>query len=247
MKLKEEELKGLYQRQTARPAPERTSCPTGETLVRAFAGQLNQAEDEIVTNHLIVCSDCAQEYRLLHSLHPLAEQLAGTPSESADAEKAAVAPAAWLARIRARWEQLAWAPQWRAAVLVATVAVAVGGSVALWQWERSGEPTPQYRGELSLMTNVEPSHQAVLDQAPRQLVWPAVQSAERYQVVLYDAELTVIWESPRVASTSVILPEPERQQLRRGQRYYWRVIVVSGIDHRQSKLFQFSLATDGHE
>jgi hypothetical protein len=97
------------------------------------------------------------------------------------------------------------------------------------------------------MMNVEPRHQAVLAEAPRQLSWPAVESAERYQILLYDAELTVIWEGPLANSTSVVLSEPVRQQLRRGHRYYWRVIVISGIDRRQSKLFQFSLSANAHE
>ena len=161
MKVTEEKLKELYQQQTARPASRRTECPTEEMLVGAFAGQLNQAEYQTVTKHLLRCSSCAQEYHLLYALQPLAKQLAASLHLSAIEEKGVAEPVGCLARIRTFWQQRVWTSQWRAVALVTIVVIAIGGSVALWQWTRMNNgPTP-YRGDLSLTMNVEPRHQAV--------------------------------------------------------------------------------------
>ncbi len=78
MKLKEEELRKLYQEQTAHPEHQRVSCLDSETLLWASTGELSQPERERMVDHLITCSHCAEEYRLVRSLQPWAEQVAAT-------------------------------------------------------------------------------------------------------------------------------------------------------------------------
>jgi hypothetical protein len=86
---------------------------------------------------------------------------------------------------------------------------------------------------------IDPPDQASLAEAPLQLSWTEVASAESYKVVVYDFELTPIWESPQVSATSIQIPDSIRASLKRGQRTYWRVIANSGAQRRQSDLFQF--------
>jgi hypothetical protein len=90
MQLTDDELQELYQQQTARSVRGRTRCLTEEILMQAAAGELNQSERERVADHLMTCSDCAEEYRLVRSLKPWAEQVAASAGESG--EKPGVTP-----------------------------------------------------------------------------------------------------------------------------------------------------------
>jgi hypothetical protein len=71
MKLTSEEVRRLYQRQTARSVAGCADCLSEDVMTRATAGELSQPEREMIADHLMACSDCAQEYRLLRRLKPL--------------------------------------------------------------------------------------------------------------------------------------------------------------------------------
>ena len=70
MKLTSEEMRSLYQRQTARSIAGRGDCLLEDVMTRAAAGELSRSERGMIADHLAVCSDCAQEYRILRRLKP---------------------------------------------------------------------------------------------------------------------------------------------------------------------------------
>ena len=77
MKLNSEELRSLYQRETARSNRRSDSdCLTEEVLARAVAGELSQAERERIGDHLASCSDCAKEYSAAKSIKAWADDKA---------------------------------------------------------------------------------------------------------------------------------------------------------------------------
>src|SRR5262245_61929731 len=76
MKLTSEEMRTLYQQQTARSVLGQAECLSVEVMARAAAGELISSEREKAADHLMVCSDCAEEYQLLCELKPWAEQAA---------------------------------------------------------------------------------------------------------------------------------------------------------------------------
>ncbi|HKX27737.1 MAG TPA: hypothetical protein VJ302_08605 [Blastocatellia bacterium] len=76
MKLTTEELGRLYRQQTARSADGRTDCLPEEILLRVAEGHAGQSEREMAADHLMSCSGCALEYRLLLELKPWAERAA---------------------------------------------------------------------------------------------------------------------------------------------------------------------------
>jgi hypothetical protein len=78
MKLNSEELRSLYQRETARSNRRSDSdCLTEDVLARAVAGELNQSERERIADHLATCSDCAKEYSAAKSIKAWADENAG--------------------------------------------------------------------------------------------------------------------------------------------------------------------------
>src|SRR5678815_2493791 len=75
MKLNSEELRSLYQGETARSNRRSDSqCLTEEVLARAVAGELDQAERERMADHLASCSDCAKEYGAARSIKAWADE-----------------------------------------------------------------------------------------------------------------------------------------------------------------------------
>lgn len=114
MKLSSEELRALYRRQTARSAVLQSQCPTTEMLVRASAGEVSKTEREQVVDHLMGCSDCADEYRLIRSLNPPAEHTAATSRADLGTEaKAAVAWHKTQAQLQAEERISASRPVWQ--------------------------------------------------------------------------------------------------------------------------------------
>jgi hypothetical protein len=83
MKLTDEEMKALYQQHTARSAQQRSACLSAEALMRAATGAMDQSERERVADHMMTCSDCAEEYRLIHSLKPWAPQAVAAATRQA--------------------------------------------------------------------------------------------------------------------------------------------------------------------
>ncbi|HYV81878.1 MAG TPA: zf-HC2 domain-containing protein [Pyrinomonadaceae bacterium] len=74
MKLNSEELRSLYQRETARSNRRSTSdCLTEDVLARAVAGELDQSARERVGDHLASCSDCAREFHATKSMKSWAD------------------------------------------------------------------------------------------------------------------------------------------------------------------------------
>src|SRR5262245_14183275 len=74
MKLTEAQLKEIWQGHMARATSQQAECLSEEQFVRAVTGEMSQQERVQMASHLAACSDCAEEYRILRSLRPLAEQ-----------------------------------------------------------------------------------------------------------------------------------------------------------------------------
>ncbi|MGH9855137.1 MAG: hypothetical protein ACREBD_35340, partial [Blastocatellia bacterium] len=85
MKLTNEEMRRFYQRQSSRTIAGHAECLSEDVITRAAIGEPDQTDRQMIADHLAVCSDCAQEYRLLRSLKPLIEQAAVLAPESESA------------------------------------------------------------------------------------------------------------------------------------------------------------------
>jgi hypothetical protein len=94
MKLTEEKLKQIFQRQTASSTARQVDCLTEDQFARAASGAMDQEERSAVARHLIACSDCTEEYRIVRSLKAWANEADRTLAAtlSVDARKAAGKP-----------------------------------------------------------------------------------------------------------------------------------------------------------
>ena len=96
MKLTSAELKSLYQEGTARSARGGVNCLTSEKMMRAAMGQLSEGEREQVADHLLSCSDCTREFRLVYALKPWAEKTGQALTESVEPGLHSDSTAPWL-------------------------------------------------------------------------------------------------------------------------------------------------------
>ncbi len=82
MRLKSEEMRRLYQRQSSRAFAGHVDCLTDNIMARAANGEMNRSSRVMISEHLMACSDCAHEYRLLLRLKPMIGQATVSPAES---------------------------------------------------------------------------------------------------------------------------------------------------------------------
>ncbi len=233
MKLGDDELRQIYQARTARGT--RPDCPTADVFVTAAAGTVDADEKRRLADHLVACSNCAEEYRLvLSSARASAAEQAGPelpPRRRSTASD-------WVGLAAFSRSQ-----RWRVAAAIALIAIATTASLIVWRANRRvDDSSERIRGGASVAIEVVPRDREVLSEPPRELSWSAVESADSYHVVVYDYQSTPVWESAPAAATSVAVPDSVRQQLQeRGRVTYWRIIIQHGIESRSSELFQFTI------
>jgi hypothetical protein len=232
MKLGDDELKQIYQARTVRGVT--ADCPTAEILINAALGTVNAEEKARLADHLVTCSSCAEEYRLVLS-NTDASATVQTVQESSAGRRSAIKNWIDFRGFSMR--------HWRVATAFALIAIATTTTFIFWQASRrSGDSDKTTRGGAGTVIQIVPRDRSVLTEAPRELAWSAVEHADSYRVVIYDYRSTPLWESAPVAGTSVALPESVQQQLRgQGKVIYWRIIIQRGIESRSSDLFQFTI------
>jgi hypothetical protein len=224
MKVSSEELKRLYQERKTRDGTLSSECAAPDLLMRAAANELEPRERDRLADHLIQCSDCAGEYRLVASL----------ASETS--------PAGAVAETR-RWIGWVFAnPARRAAAAAAVLIVAAGVWLGVSRSSAPDNVTPNSRGAAPLFTAVQPEDGAVVAGAAGRLSWSSKLPAESYQVIVYDLEATPIWESQQTREIYIDLPEQVRARFKAGGVFYWRVISRRGVDYQRSELFRFTIS-----
>lgn len=177
-----------------------------------------------LADHIVSCRSCLPVYRSLLALHEhAARELKESGAPRSNAWRRGVAAA------------------------VAVLIVGAGMSWVLWREritpeEGSAERSADRESAALEQASSEPPDLAMVASPPPRFSWSPEPGADLYWVVLYDAASTVIWESPRVSQTFVVLPPQAGARLVAGEPSFWRVFWVEGLEQRQSPLRQFTLA-----
>jgi len=196
--------------------PAGPDCPGDETLADLVAGRLEPVRRDALGDHIVGCRPCA----------PLVQDLMRVHAIAAPGAAKSRRPAVLLGLLAA------------AAVLVLAV-------VLPRQWNGSpGGPAPSLRGESRRGETISPANGAVLHEAPALLSWSVEDAAPglRTRAALYDAELTLLWESGWSGEPSAEIPAEVRARLASPGTYFWRVYTSAGAQTRQSPLRRFDLA-----
>lgn len=194
---------------TAPAAPSTGSCPEPERIYDAVRGKLLPGEVREVVEHVAVCPDCAEAWRLAAAF---------------EEETGAAAPRTAVARPFPRLVAVA------ASVLVALLAVGVW-----WTAYRAPEEAPVYRaaGDAEIVSLL-PRGEA-LDRAEPVLRWqvaapgapPGAPDGTTYDVLVTTADLDSVAEASELAEARFELPADELADLPAGTELLWRVVATT--------------------
>lgn len=233
----ENELRDAFRAATSQPPG---PCPDAETLA-VLAGAEGEPLDDIrraqAADHVSRCANCAEDVKTLFSLREVLDAAVYAPAAQM-APPDEPAPLRWLTAW-ARWRS---DPARSVPLMLVVLAAVLGVSYAVW---RTTQPSvtvdERVRSATAWTITTVPTDRAMLASAPKRLEWTSTMPAESYRVTLYDAESTPIWESPSVTTSFVDLPDDVRGRVPAGRPVFWRVVALSGIDHRESGLMRFTI------
>ena len=220
MKARNEDLRRGFDEEASRLPRSERGCAEVETILRVIEGDATAAERAAFADHVLVCSDCAEEYRAARSAGEL------FPPAARDASPGALPSASRL-------------PPWLAAAAAVFVLLAL--SVVVLRQPRRESPALLERGPAPATSAVEPADGSTLTEPPAKLSWAPVDGADGYRVVVYDAESTPLWQAGQLAEAQAALPEELRERLRGGGDFSWRVETRRRGEHLSSVLHRFSL------
>lgn len=139
MRLNEGELKQIYRQGTAR-SPVRTECLTADEIARIATAEINEGERSRISNHLMACSDCAEEYRLISPLKAWAGSAAAVEPQSVARTSQSNPAAPSLKPVheaRASWRRRFFAAPGPVSFAYAAAACLLVVSLALVMWSFS--------------------------------------------------------------------------------------------------------------
>lgn len=151
------------------------------------------------------------------------------------AQPAARAEVAKVAGSTRRWSRLALPGIGIAGVTAAAVVLFVVSG--LWKVDQRLASSQR---EVTLTVGVAPEAVAPVGrvEAPNRFVWAGVPLADRYQLIVFDAQGTVVWEA-QTRDTALALPASIG--LRAASPYFWRVRARTGWDRwSESALVEFT-------
>lgn len=226
MKLDERELMGLVENPAILAPRSARGCPEESVFRRITTGEAGGSQRRGLADHLVLCPDCAGEYRAAAALLPWSSEAAGLlapPAGPSEGEARSAPAARWLAA---------------AAAVIALVALAVVAH-RRGAFDRGAS---EQRGAPEVSRAIEPPDRARLPAPPRRMEWAPVRGATSYELTIYDAESTPIWRSGAVEGTRIELPASLASRLLPGRAYLWRVVGRVGLETASSPVFEFSVS-----
>lgn len=162
----------------------------------------------------------------------------------ADRRDASPQPAGFFARLRAELDAVQQDiqeefPEWpeikrrirRWIVTCFFVGLALVGLLSLRHWWMAREQARRQWERARTIQLISPTEE--VREEIIEFVWRPSSLAESYVVELSDATYRLLWQSERVKTVEVTLPQGVRQRLERGQVYIWQ---VRGFDDKGNEV-----------
>lgn len=211
--MNDDRLRELYQAaEAARAEASRASCPAPEALLALVERRGPEAERLATLDHVMACADCRREFDLLRAVHE-----AGAEDEAG----------------RERREVRSWRRALPAALLAASIIIAVGIGVEHRREASAGGGVEQVRGGAEGVALVAPAAGSSVEATPR-FVWRAVPGAARYHLEIVDADGAVVLTAD---ATDTTYTPPRPGVLLPGRQYSWWVSAIdAGGAQRRSAM-----------
>lgn len=209
-------------RELFRPEPElqepvsRHNCPDPEELSQSFEPDCPAEIKARIIDHIFTCPACRREFELLRASRTLTNRLSKIVARDQ--------PGLISKIILFFTSSVSW---WKA---VAAVCLLLGILSLIfvgipywnsWNEERRAEAAAQ----IVLSEEI-----TWLQPAMIRLSWKAREENFRYQVEVYDQNMYLVWQSPLLAETEVLLPDKVLEAIKDYQYFFWQLLIYSGQD-----------------
>lgn len=236
MDLQEKEVRDILKNIPGQTSDRQMKCPESETLLQAVEGKLSRKEKFAIIDHVFKCPQCLRKFQAIKEFRAagrslvkdkekieLAEEevkelmfIAGgktrPPSEGRTSLSGKIARMSVFTRSSYKYLSL----------LAASVIIIIGLLLVFQESTPLGDGNIRgiRIGKAQLI-----SPKGDYRQIPVKFEWKPVENAQEYQVKLYDEELTPVWTSSKIQSSTCMLPDEIFKKLRSNTPYFWKILV----------------------
>jgi hypothetical protein len=253
MELGEKDLKDLIKNVPGKTSGSDGKCPKAEILLRVVDGKLSRKEKFSVIDHIYQCPGCLRKFQAIKEFHAAGQALIKDKEKieltDDEAKKLMAVAGAKTGQPRVDKTSLSGKiakivtfnrPSYKYLSLIAASLVLILGLMLIFQ-ESSPLGDITYRGAVIGKTElVSPRGDFRGNQI--EFAWKAVEKARRYQVKLYDDELTPVWTSEKIQASSCRFPDEIFKKMKKNTPYFWKILVFfEGGEEGKSALQDFKL------
>lgn len=198
----------------------RKNCPSPGTLVNFYRGKLNKKSAAKVAEHLCSCLYCAGEGEAIREIIKSENQLI---REFRQIKKESIGKFSFL-----NWKLTAG--------LIGAAALFI-----LFFLITNPSTNRYYRSNRDSPFSVQSPQYQAAPQPALTFQWEKVENARAYSLELFGPALSPIWQSPRVETTSLTLPEEILAKLEKNKTYFWILTAYPDEgDKIESPLYHFT-------
>lgn len=239
MKISHKDLQELYKEFIREKIPlSRKNCPSPKDLSRVFRSETEESQKIKLTDHIVQCAPCLEEFEFLlealryeKQLKMKIEDLLGKKA-SPERKKVRIS---FISRVK-KWTRL---PRfsWKYASIIAGMALFIAlGVFFLLKTPKKEE----YRGAqyvpIQLLEPVDRSY----SKTALLFKWSDFAKSEYYILEIFDETLLPLWKSEKIYTRSFVLPEKISRKLTENKTHFWMVTgYLPGGEKIESRLEDF--------
>jgi len=235
MKIDNKGLQRIYQAYVAGKDRESIeSCPSFDSLRKSFDPTATRDEKDAIVDHISQCPSCAQKFDFLRQLSAQERELAEKLDDIQGSRRGG--------RFTLRKALCSVFPRFEkryATVFLLVIGLITGVLVlrhGLGRNDGRGK-TPPHLGLIQPLGQVSAA-------SPLIFKWEPFPGPAAYVVELYDEALNQIWESPKIAINTSVLPASAMGRLARNKTYYWAVTAFDQNGNKRESGLRSFLLTD---
>jgi hypothetical protein len=254
MKLRNEDLRKIYQSSEGDTSGVHEACPPVEVLIKSFSPEMNEEEKLQVVDHVTECDYCRWIFEavreIVKEIKAAASEAGGQPLSESEVTGLKQRAQERIRELEGRFDRgkkTSLLENWRAYLGEHRVASLAAGLFVILLAALLVLKSPLKKGENVLRGEDEPTvnletPQGLKEKLPVFFRWQAYPGATGYEVKVFDETLDEIWGSGRTTATSLELPASVAETLNKEAVYYWKITVYSDKEIiKESGLQEFKL------
>lgn len=213
----ETKIRELFSREPEPPGPvPRHNCPTPEELSQSFEPDCPVEIKARIIDHVITCPACQREFELLKGSRPFIDRL----SKIMARDKPGLAGK----MISVFTSSVTWWKTATAVVLLLGLLSLLYLGITYWN-TLTEERRSEAADKIVLSEEVHWPQPALV-----RLAWKPRDGNFQYRVEVYDQNMYLLWQSPLLSETGVLVPDKVLEAMKDYQYFFWQLLIYSGQD-----------------